>query len=90
MQRFRLATGARIYVDFKSVPYAPAEVMEWHRRMTLAADLTANGTWAAPGRRELLRAEGITHVVSPCTKPLAADYLEETHRDDVYFVYKVR
>ena len=32
LQRFRLVTGARIYVDFKSVPYAPAEVLEWSRR----------------------------------------------------------
>ena len=90
LQRFRLATGACIYVDFKSVPYAPVEVLEWHRRMTLASELTANGTWDAPGRRDELTREGITHVVAPRTKPLAAGYLEESYRDDAYFVYKVR
>ena len=90
LQRFRLATGACIYVDFKSVPYAPVEVLEWHRRMTLASELTANGTWDAPGRRDELTREGITHVVAPRTKPLAAGYLEEVHRDDAYVVYRVR
>ena len=33
LQRFRLHTGAPIYVDFKAVPYAPAEVLEWVTRM---------------------------------------------------------
>ena len=90
LQRFRLATGARVYVDFKSVPYAAAEVEEWHRRMTFAADLTVNGGWDAPGRRDELRREGITHVVAPRSKPLAAGYLEEVHSDSAYTVYRVR
>jgi len=90
LQRFRLATGARIYVDFKSVPYAPAEVLEWHRRMTLAAELTAKGTWNAPGRHRQLKDEGITRVVSPRTKPLAVDYLEEEHTDSGYIVYRLK
>jgi hypothetical protein len=90
LQRFRLATGARIFVDFKSVPYAPAEVLEWHRRMTFASDLTAASSWELPGRRDALRREGITHVVVPRTKSLAASYLEEVHRDGGYLVYRVR
>ena len=90
LQRFRLATGARVYVDFKSVPYSGAEVGEWFRRMGLASELLADDTWAAPGRRAELVREGITHVVRPRTKPLAADFLEEVHRDDGYIVYRVR
>ena len=33
MARFRLATGARLYVDFKSIPYRADEVLEWDRRV---------------------------------------------------------
>jgi hypothetical protein len=35
LQRFRLHTGVPIYVDFKSVPYADREVLEWHRRVRM-------------------------------------------------------
>jgi hypothetical protein len=90
LQRFRLMTGACLYVDFKSVPYAPAEVREWDRRMVLASELTAKGTWNAPGRHQQLKEEGITRVVWPRSKPLAAGYLVEEHRDSAYIVYRVR
>jgi hypothetical protein len=90
LQRFRLTTGARAYVDFKSVPYAPADVLEWQRRMELAAALSAPGAWSAPGRHEQLRAEGITHVVRPRASPLALSYLTEEHRDGAYILYRVK
>jgi hypothetical protein len=90
LQRFRLATGARIYVDFKSVPYAAPEVEEWYRRMTFASELTAKGAWDTPGRREELKREGITHVVSPRSKPIAASYLAEEYSDAAYVVYRVK
>jgi hypothetical protein len=90
LQRLRLATGARVYVDFKSVPYAPAEVREWDRRMALASELTAKGTWNAAGRHQQLKEEGITHVVAPVSKPFEAHYLEEVHRDSAYIVYRVK
>ncbi len=90
LQRFRLASGARIYVDFKSVPYAPVEVEEWNRRMEFASDLTTNSTWNAPGRHKQLKDEGITHVVTTQEKPLAADYLAEVYRDEAYIIYKMK
>ena len=90
LQRFRLATGARIYVDFKSVPYAATEVEEWYRRMQFASELTAKGTWNAPGRHAELKDRGITHVVSPRARPIAASYLQEEYSDDAYIVYRVK
>jgi hypothetical protein len=36
MQDFRLATGAPVYVDFKSIPYRDKDVLEWYRRVRLA------------------------------------------------------
>jgi hypothetical protein len=35
-QDFRLATGAPILVDFKSIPYVDTEVIEWHDRLKTA------------------------------------------------------
>jgi hypothetical protein len=88
--RFRLHTGTPIYVDFKSVPYADAEVMEWYRRMKQVEEWYAKTDWRAPGVKEALRREGITHVVATRGKELRADYLEEVHADAAYVVYRVR
>ena len=33
----RLSTRAPIYIDFKAVPYAPAEVIEWYNRVLIRA-----------------------------------------------------
>ena len=33
MQRFRLYTGAPIYIDFKSIPYKDLDVIEWRDRI---------------------------------------------------------
>jgi hypothetical protein len=90
LQRFRLLTGARTYVDFKSVPYAPAEVLEWEGRMERASAWAADDTWADPGRRDQLMREGITHVVRPRARPLALSYLVEEHRDPGYVVYRLK
>ena len=89
LQRFRLATGARVYVDFKSVPYGPSEVLEWRRRMNFAVVFNA-----APGRNHTsdeiaLRTEGVTHVVVPATKPFEAHYLKVEYADGAYIVYRV-
>jgi hypothetical protein len=35
-QDFRLATGQPAFVDFKAIPYAPAEVLQWYDRLRLA------------------------------------------------------
>jgi hypothetical protein len=89
LQRFRLHTGVPIYVDFKSVPYFDAEVLEWRRRMRQCEDWY-DGDWTALGRAQELRAEGITHVVAPAAKPLPTDHLEVVHADATYTVYRVK
>lgn len=86
LQRFRLATGVPIYVDFKSVPYADDEVLEWHRRVAQAETWYATAEWDAAA----LRREGITLVVSPADKPLTAWFLEPVYSDEAYHLYRVR
>ncbi len=87
LQRFRLATGARLYVDFKSVPYGAAEVKEWHRRMEFAVRFNAGlGHGSDYG---WLKAEGVTHVVAPRSRPFESSFLEKVYHGDSYIVYRV-
>ncbi len=65
LQSFRLATGCPIYVDFKSIPYAPADVIEWRRRVAECErwyPMLARGDAGATGE---LRSAGVTLVVAP-------------------------
>lgn len=91
LQRFRLFTGARLFVDFKSVPYADMEVLEWHRRLRLAEAWYKEKDWDAAGIRGQLLAEGITHVLVPRRPSIRAEFLgEPVYDDDAYAVYRVR
>jgi hypothetical protein len=90
LQAFRLRTGAPIYVDFKSVPYADAEVLEWYGRMAQVQDWYRRGNWDAFGVREQFREKGITHVVAVRGQEPPARFLELIHADAAYAVYRVR
>ena len=65
LQSFRLATGCAVYVDFKSIPYAPRDVIEWRRRVAECErwyPMLARGDAGATGE---MRAAGVTLVVAP-------------------------
>jgi hypothetical protein len=89
LQRFRLVTGAPIYVDFKSVPYLDREVIEWHQRMR-RCEAWYSGDWTVLGRAQDLRDAKITHVVAPASKPIEVDWLKMLHADDAYILYAIR
>ncbi len=87
MQDFRLFTGAPVYVDFKSIPYKDADVLEWYRRVQLAdrfynekdCDILQD-----------LSAEGVTHAVLPSQdRPLECPLVEETYRDQDFAVFRL-
>jgi hypothetical protein len=64
MERFRLGTGAPVFVDFKVFPLRDVDILEWHKRLQLAHRYYNGG----PGERAVLLRElaaeyGITHVV---------------------------
>jgi hypothetical protein len=90
LQRFRLATGAAIYVDFKSVPYASAEVLEWLRRVEHVEKWYGDADWGRLGRRDQLVKEGISHVVLPTQHAFEMSFLERIYEDGAYAVYRVR
>ncbi len=66
MQDFRLETGAPTYVEFKSIPYQDADLLEWNRRVTATGNF-----YRIPYKRigcDFLAdfyAQGVTHVVLP-------------------------
>ncbi|MGL4421683.1 MAG: DUF6798 domain-containing protein, partial [Gemmataceae bacterium] len=87
LQRFRLATGAPLFIDFKSIPYRDDEVLEWHRRISQCERWFANPDWSRPDVESEIRTAGITHVVS--AKPLTAAWLVEVFRGGAYTLYEV-
>ncbi len=88
MQRFRLLAQAPIFVDFKSIPYQDAEVLEWHRRLLLADAWTRAEHWPPTLREQWLR-EGITHVVVPRHRDRLADWLHLEYEDAAYRLYRI-
>jgi hypothetical protein len=90
MQRFRLHTGAAIYVDFKSIPYLDTEVIEWRDRLRLAETMQRD---LASGRVTqtvaALRKMRVTHVVVPAGLELQAPGLERVYEDHAYQVYRL-
>ncbi|MFO0811226.1 MAG: DUF6798 domain-containing protein [Gemmataceae bacterium] len=89
LQRFRLSTSQPIYVDFKSVPYKDAEVLEWWRRMQRCMGWYAR---LAKGEdvRDELRREGVTRVVAPASLDLGGAAFEQVYADPYYRVYRLR
>lgn len=87
LQRFRLLTGAPIYVDFKSIPYLDVEVLEWNRRLQQVKAWYELGIWSK--LRDQLRAEGITHIVVPANHQGSVAGIERVYADHAYRVYRL-
>jgi len=90
LQRFRLATGAPILIDFKSIPYQDAEVLAWYDRVQMNlrfyAQLAAGD--AAMGQ-ELFAAHRITHVVTRAQETLLWPGATLVHEDPHYRIYRL-
>jgi hypothetical protein len=90
LQRFRLYTGAPIFVDFKSIPYRDEDVLEWHARLLLNAEIYAQLRAGQVGSvLPKLRASGVTHVVLPARETLSDPQLQEWYSDPHYRVYRL-
>jgi hypothetical protein len=90
LQRFRLHTGAPIFVDFKSIPYRDVEVLEWQRRVQTAQTIyrhlqAGQETAAIP----LIQAEGITQLVIPSRTAISAEVFSEKFNDGAFAVYRI-
>jgi hypothetical protein len=89
LQRFRLATGAAIYVDFKAIPYK--EIIDWHERLKwnqqIYEEIKAGQLDQA--LKELHR-NHITHVVLKADQLIQHDRWVQVHEDAIYRVYRLR
>jgi hypothetical protein len=86
MQDFRLFTGAPVYVDFKSIPYKDADVLEWYRRVQLADQFYKTQDCDI---LHALSGEGVSHAIVPTQDlPLNCPLIEETYRDPDFVVYR--
>jgi hypothetical protein len=88
--RFRLSTGAPVFVDFKSIPYKDGEVLQWYARLRAAEQVQAR---LRAGRLDEAVAElhrlGVTHLVVPAAIPPRAEGLTRVHEDDYYLIYRL-
>jgi hypothetical protein len=91
LQRFRLFTGAPIFVDFKSIPYQDTEVLEWYERLRPFTETVWRELHAGRFDRPLadLRARGVTHLIAPAGQKLEHPALSEVYKDDGYRVYRL-
>jgi hypothetical protein len=89
LQGFRLGTGAPLFVDFKSIPYADIDVLEWRHRIDRADEIQRQ---LKQGNEQkalvLLRNEGVTHVVWPADQELTSGW-REMYSDPYYRVYRL-
>src|SRR5690606_21888409 len=64
LQGFRLSTGVPLYVDFKSIPYQDADVVEWRKRIAFTEEVKQKLQHGKEAEAlEALRKENITHIV---------------------------
>ena len=90
LQRFRLFTGAPIYIDFKSIPYKDAEVLQWHQRVFWNHSLYKQPDWNDEKTKDELKRRGITHVVATADRDVRCDALRLVYADKYYRLYRLR
>ncbi len=88
MQDFRLASGAPVYIDFKSIPYKDTDVLEWFRRVQLADGLYK--TSDCDRLSALVKESKITHVVVETSQvSFSCIFLEKTYQDQNFTLLKI-
>lgn len=92
-KRFRLEAGVPIFVDRKSHPYRDVEIVDWYKRLTLAAAFyeASSGADALRALDEIAKEFRITHVVAgeSVRDVLANTTLGIVYEDSDYAVFEV-
>ena len=83
---FRLEAGVPIYVDFLSIPYQGADVVEWYRRSLLTNRFYRRATC---DRLSEFFDEKVTHVVLPVDFPEDCPQLVEIYGDSAFMLYEL-
>lgn len=92
MQRFRLYAQAPLYIDFKSIPYKDADVLDWHRRLLLAQNWQKRllDNKSPELLLEELRAQKINHIVTSAKVDLEQSELELKFSDEHFKLWKIK
>ena len=91
LEKFRLYTGAPIFVDFKSIPYKDVEVAEWYKRVRIARGLYRASKIDCEALREVADDYDLTHAILESAQSSAGcEILVELHTDEEYAVYRIR
>jgi hypothetical protein len=88
LQRFRIYTGAPIYIDFKCIPYRDIEVIEWRERLLWNQAVYAREDW--DDLLPSLKARGITHVVASAGRERGPTSLPTVYEDAHYKLYRLK
>ena len=89
LERFRLYTGAPIFVDYKSQPYEDSRLVEWQKRIDLANRFYEKG-FDCRLLKELSLRYRITHAVIPAESSFpGCPFLKEIYRDRYYRVFSI-
>jgi hypothetical protein len=83
---FRLETGVPVYVDFLSIPYQSAEVVEWDGRFRQASGFYQV---AACDKLSEFSSAGVTQVITPVDFPEACPQMVEIYSDSAYRLYNL-
>ena len=92
LQRFRLYTGAPIYVDFKAIPYKDSEVVEWRDRIhrtQIVPKLLGTSCFSRAVAFAYLRELGVTHLIVPADARQAGDGPDMIYHDEYYRIYRI-
>jgi len=92
MQDFRLATGAPVFIEYKSIPYTDREVLEWYSRILKASRFyrTTIPNTVCDLLARFAMDYGITHVVLEngyAEPPCLSGY--RLYGDRYYTVYRL-
>lgn len=91
LQKFRLETGAPLFVDFKSIPYHDVEVLEWYRRLRWSQRFYEHIPTSRVADLQIeLTQSGISHIVTRGDQAIAWDQLEMIYQDDHFRIYRLR
>jgi hypothetical protein len=89
LQDFRIATGAPILADFKSIPYRRGEVINWHDRVRLL-DWFYRDEINCGLMTNFIEEYGVTHMVlGPEQLGQVCPEMTERYNDGYYAVYEV-
>ena len=94
LEEFRLITGLPAFVDWKSIPYRPDELIEWYERVQLARAYyeASDATDAIVALEAINKYARVTHVIVEAESDVlhAGMHGEYAFRDNTHFVYEFR